>query len=254
LSRCRVLVTKPIGGADLAALAARALADAERGLGGRGLALDDVALRVLVQAAAGDARRLLTSLEVAADMAEAASEKTIARAHVEQAISRRVLLYDNGGEEHYNVVSAFIKSLRGSDPDAALHYMVRMLEAGEDPIFVLRRMVIFASEDVGSADPMALVVAVNALAAFELVGMPEGSLPMTQAAQIPARPRGQHRAGRAVPARRALRPALLRAEGRGARGRDPRAARGVARQALTRARLHGGAGRTWVLTAADRWA
>ena len=178
LSRCRVLVTKPIPGADLAALADRALAD-PRGLLDRGLALDDTAKRVLVQAAAGDARRLLTSLEVAVDLAAPAT--TILREHVEQAIARRVLLYDQGGEEHYNVISAFIKSMRGSHPDAALHYMVRMLEAGEDPIFILRRMVIFASEDIGSADPLALVVAVQALAAFELVGLPEGSLPLTQA-------------------------------------------------------------------------
>jgi putative ATPase len=181
LSRCRVLVTKPIPGGDLAALAGRALADRERGLGQRELVLDDTARKVLVAAAGGDARRLLTSLEVAADMAEASGTKTILREHVEQAVSRRVLLYDQGGEEHYNVVSAFIKSLRGSDPDAAMHYMVRMLEAGEDPIFILRRLVIFASEDIGNADPMALVVANQALQAFQLVGMPEGSLPLTQA-------------------------------------------------------------------------
>ena len=188
LSRCRVLVTKPIGGADLAALARRAIADAVRGLGARALILDEVALKVLVQAAGGDARRLLTSLEVAADMAEASSitdtvaaPTVILREHVEQAIARRVLLYDAGGEEHYNVVSAFIKALRGSDPDGAMHWLVRMLEAGEDPIFVLRRLVIFASEDIGNADPMALVIANNALAAFQLVGMPEGTLPLTQA-------------------------------------------------------------------------
>jgi putative ATPase len=181
LSRCRVLVTKPIPGADLAALAKRALADVARGLGDRKVELDDIALKVLVQAAGGDARRLLTSLEVSADMAEASGTKTILREHVEQAISRRVLLYDQGGEEHYNVISAFIKSLRGSDADGAMHWLVRMLEAGEDPIFVLRRLVIFASEDIGNADPMALVVAMNALQAFQLMGMPEGTLPITQA-------------------------------------------------------------------------
>lgn len=181
LSRCRVLVTKPIPGADLAALAKRALDDVTRGLGDRKLALDDIALKVLVQAAGGDARRLLTSLEVSADMCEATGTKTILREHVEQAISRRVLLYDQGGEEHYNVISAFIKSLRGSDADGAMHWLVRMLEAGEDPIFVLRRLVVFASEDIGNADPMALVVAMSALQAFQLVGMPEGTLPITQA-------------------------------------------------------------------------
>ena len=181
LSRCRVLVTKPIAAPELAALADRALLDHERGLGARQLTLDEVAKRALVTASAGDARRLLTSLEVAADMAEAAGTTTILREHVEQAVSRRVLLYDQGGEQHYDVVSAFIKSLRGSDPDAAMHYLARMLEAGEDPIFLLRRLVIFASEDIGSAEPMALVIAVNALQAFQLVGMPEGALPLTQA-------------------------------------------------------------------------
>ena len=181
LSRCRVLVTKPIPPVELSALGDRALADPERGLGARGLSLDDVARRALLAASGGDARRLLTSLEVAADMAEAAGTKTLLREHVEQAVSRRVLLYDQGGEQHYDVVSAFIKSLRGSDPDAAMHYLARMLEAGEDPVFILRRLVIFASEDIGSAEPMALVVAVNALTAFQIVGMPEGALPLTQA-------------------------------------------------------------------------
>jgi len=104
------------------------------------------------------------------------------RRSVEEALQRRALLYDKGGDEHYDVVSAFIKSLRGSDPDAAVYYLVRMLESGEEPRFLLRRMVIFASEDVGNADPRALSVAVDALRAFELVGLPEGVLPMTQAA------------------------------------------------------------------------
>jgi putative ATPase len=180
LSRCRVLVTKPIDDDALASLVGRALS-AERGLAPRGLSIDDDAQRALVTAASGDARRVLTSLEVAADMAESDAVKRIALAHVEQAVARRVLLYDKAGEEHYNVVSAFIKSMRGSDPDAAIHYMVRMLEAGEDPLFILRRMVIFASEDVGNADPVALQTAVAALQAFELVGLPEGAIPMAQA-------------------------------------------------------------------------
>jgi putative ATPase len=101
---------------------------------------------------------------------------------VEEALQRKTLLYDKGGDEHYDVVSAFIKSMRGSDPDAAVYWMARMLEAGEDPIFILRRIVIFAAEDVGNADPQALGVAVSALEAFRLVGLPEGYLPMTQAA------------------------------------------------------------------------
>jgi putative ATPase len=181
LSRCRVLVTKPIPGPALNDLLDRALTTPERGLGERQLTLDDDARTALLVASGGDARRLLTSLEVSADMAEAEGRKQIARGDVEQAVARRVLLYDAGGEEHYNVVSAFIKSLRGSDPDAALHYLARMIEAGEDPIFILRRLVIFASEDIGNADPQAVVVCIACLQAFQLVGMPEGALPMTQA-------------------------------------------------------------------------
>ena len=100
---------------------------------------------------------------------------------VEQAISRRVLLYDKNGDAHYDIISAFIKSMRGSDPDAAMHYLVRMLESGEDPRFILRRLIIFASEDVGNADPQALQVATAALTAYEMVGLPEGTLPLTQA-------------------------------------------------------------------------
>jgi len=102
-------------------------------------------------------------------------------ANAEEALQQKTLLYDKAGEEHYNVVSAFIKSMRGSDPDAAVYWMSRMIEAGEDPLFVLRRMVIFAAEDIGNADPQALGVAVDALQAFELVGLPEGTLPLTQA-------------------------------------------------------------------------
>jgi putative ATPase len=133
----------------------------------------------VVAAAAGDARRLYTVLEVAAALAGDGS--AISGEHVAEAAQGRTLLYDKAGDEHYGVVSAFIKSMRGSDPDAAVYWMTRMLEAGEDPRFVLRRMVIFASEDVGNADPQALVIATAALSAFELVGLPEGVLPLTQA-------------------------------------------------------------------------
>ncbi len=185
LSRCRVLVTKPIPAAALSALLDLALSDVVRGIGTLKLTLDDVARKVLLMSSSGDARRCLTALEVAADLCQARGASTpatiIERVDVEQAISRRVLLYDKGGEEHHNVVSAFIKSMRGSDPDAALHYLARMIEAGEDPVFIARRMVIFASEDVGNADPMALVVATSALQAFQLMGMPEGALPLSQA-------------------------------------------------------------------------
>jgi putative ATPase len=124
-------------------------------------------------------------LEVAADLSRRAAGDTptaaITAAHIAEAAQGKSLLYDKAGDEHYGVVSVFIKAMRGSDPDAAVYWMTRMLEAGEDPRFVLRRLVIFASEDVGNADPQALVVATAALTAFELVGLPEGVLPLTQA-------------------------------------------------------------------------
>jgi putative ATPase len=175
LSRCRVVTLRALEEEELESLLRRALTD-ERGLRGRASA-DDEALRFIAGSSAGDARRALTALEVAAQHASGKVDKAAA----EEALQHKALLYDKAGEEHYNVVSAFIKSMRGSDPDAALYWMTRMLEAGEDPVFVLRRMVIFASEDIGNADPRALLVAVGALQAFELVGLPEGTLPMTQA-------------------------------------------------------------------------
>jgi putative ATPase len=177
LSRCRVVRLEALSEEHLTQLARRALADRERGLGGRDVA--DEVLAQVVTRAAGDARRMFGILEVACELAGTA-EVTVA--HVDEASQQRTLLYDKTGEEHYGVVSAFIKSMRGSDPDAAAYWMVRMLEAGEDPRFLLRRMVIFASEDIGNADPQALQVAVAALQAFQLVGLPEGVLPMTQAA------------------------------------------------------------------------
>lgn len=175
LSRCRVVTLRGLEEDELHTVLARALNDA-RGFGGK-LAVDEDALMMLAQSAGGDARRALTGLEVAAQNADG----RVTRKHVEEALQQRTLLYDKGGEEHYNVVSAFIKSMRGSDADAAVYWMARMLEAGEEPRFILRRLVIFASEDVGNADPQALSVAVNALHAFELLGLPEGTLPLTQA-------------------------------------------------------------------------
>ena len=164
---------------DLRGILRRAL-DEDRRLRELGLEVADELLELLARASHGDARRALTSLEVAAQLA--GDQPALDRELVEQAIQRKMLLYDKAGEEHYNVVSAFIKSMRGSDPDAAVYWMVRMLEAGEDPLFILRRLVIFASEDIGNADPGALQLAVAALDAFRLVGLPEGVLPMTQAA------------------------------------------------------------------------
>jgi putative ATPase len=181
LSRCRVVRLEPLADDELAGLAARALADTERGLGGMGLAMDAEVTAQLVAAASGDARRLYSVLEVAADLAHRAGAPAIGAEHIAEAAQGKSLLYDKAGDEHYGVISAFIKSMRGSDPDAAVYWMTRMIEAGEDPRFVLRRMVIFAAEDVGNADPQALGVAVAALHAVELVGLPEGVLPMTQA-------------------------------------------------------------------------
>lgn len=192
LSRCRVLRLTALPETSLRQLAEQALVDRERGLGQRPTQVNaelPELLDRLVAASDGDARRLLTLLEVSVELArsEATSagegaEVVLRTAHVTEAIQGKTLLYDRAGDEHYGVISAFIKSLRGTDPDAAVYWMTRMLEAGEDPRFLLRRMVIFASEDVGNADPQALGVATSALAGFELVGMPEGALILTQAA------------------------------------------------------------------------
>jgi putative ATPase len=182
LSRCRVYVLQPLDEDGLIAILRRALLDVERGLGGLGIAPDDGALRTLAAASWGDARRALLVLELACEDAADRAERALSVEGVERVLSEKVLLYDKAGEEHYNIVSAFIKSLRGSDPDAAAYYLARMLEAGEDPRFVIRRMVIFASEDIGNADPGALALAVDTLQAYEFVGLPEAVLPLTQCA------------------------------------------------------------------------
>ncbi len=182
LSRAKVFVLEPLTPAALVTVLERAISDAERGLGGRGVAAPPLVLDAVARTSYGDARKALTTLEIACDLAAQNGEQELSPALIEEAAQQKMLLYDKAGEEHFNVVSAFIKSLRGSDPDAAVYWMTRMLEAGEPPRFILRRMVILASEDIGNADPRALEVAVNALSAFELVGLPEGVLPMTQAA------------------------------------------------------------------------
>ena len=181
LSRCRVVTLRPLTEEELEGLldAGGALA---RAAWAATSSLAPEARALFARFAYGDARRALNALEVAAAAVRLAGRPEILPADAEEAMQHRPLLYDKEGEEHYNVVSAFIKSLRGSDPDAAVYYLTRMLEAGEEPRFVLRRMVIFASEDVGNADPRALSVAVDALQAVELVGLPEGVLPMSQAA------------------------------------------------------------------------
>jgi putative ATPase len=179
LSRARVFRLEPIAKEDLARLLERALLDPEHGLGTWGMSADEKALAMIAEMAEGDARRALDVLELAAS--DARSRQTVLdEKAVEDALASRTLLYDKSGEEHYNVVSAFIKSMRGSDPDAAIYWMMRMLEAGEDPLFVMRRMIIFASEDVGNADPNALKIAVAADSAFRRLGMPEGLHPLAQ--------------------------------------------------------------------------
>ena len=178
LSRARVFELSPLGEADLVSLLERALADAERGLRGLGLAAASEALSAIARGAQGDARRALDVLEVAARFAAERGAREIGADMVAEALASATLVHDKSGEGHYNVVSAFIKSMRGSDPDAALYWMMRMLEAGEDPLFVLRRMIIFASEDIGNADPRALQVAMAADQAFQRLGMPEGLHPL----------------------------------------------------------------------------
>ncbi|GFO64205.1 ATPase AAA [Geomonas paludis] len=178
LSRCKVLVLNPLADEDVRQILVNALNDRERGLGEFELAASEDALSFLAEQAGGDARIALNTLETAARLAR---DGEISLDIAREASQKKPLLYDKGGEEHYNVISAFIKSMRGSDPDAALYWLARMIEAGEDPIFILRRMVIFASEDVGNADPRGLQMAVSALEAFRLVGMPEGRIILGQA-------------------------------------------------------------------------
>jgi putative ATPase len=182
LSRCKVFRLEALGAGELMTLLSRALADEERGLGQKKLHADDDALAAIAQIAQGDARRALTTLEAISEDLASEGKDQITLVAISASQERAPLLYDKAGEEHYNVVSAFIKSMRGSDPDAAVYWMMRMLEAGDDPLFVLRRMMIFASEDIGNADPRALLIATNADAAFRRMGMPEGLYPLAHAA------------------------------------------------------------------------
>lgn len=182
LSRCKVVVLEPLAPEAVARIVERALRDIPRGLGARDFALDDDALAFIAQASGGDARRALNLLEAAAADAEASRARTIEVGRLRDLLQRRMLLYDKAGEEHYNLISALHKSMRESDPDATLYWLVRMLEAGEDPLYVARRIVRFASEDIGLADPRALRVSLDAKEAFEFLGMPEGSLALVEAA------------------------------------------------------------------------
>ena len=175
-SRCRVFTLRPLDSAALGRIARRALSE-PHGLGARGLEIEEDALGTLARLAQGDARRALGLLESAAERVE----DSIGLAALEAALEAGLPDYQKAGEAHYDVISAFIKSLRGSDPQAAVYWLARMLEAGEDPRFITRRMLIFASEDVGNADPQALGVASAAADAFDRVGLPEGRIILTQA-------------------------------------------------------------------------
>jgi putative ATPase len=184
LSRTRLFRFVPLADDDVRTLIRRAVADPEQGLGALRVMLDPEAEVHLVDVADGDARGALSALELAALSAEpdASGERRITREVAQEATQGRALAYDRDGDQHFDAVSAFIKSLRGSDPDAALYWMARMIAAGEDPRFIARRMVIHAAEDVGLADPTALLVANAAAHAVEYVGLPEAQIPMAQAA------------------------------------------------------------------------
>jgi putative ATPase len=183
LSRSRVLTLKPLTDDELTRIIERALSDTERGLGGQGVRLEPDALAFLLDVAAGDARVALNAVELAAQVAPEApgGGRPVDRALMAEVLQRRAPLYDKGGDPHYETVSAFIKSVRASDPDAAIYWLARMLEAGEDPLFIARRLVILAAEDVGLANPGALPVAVAAQQAAHFVGMPEGAIPLAEA-------------------------------------------------------------------------
>ncbi len=182
LSRSRVIRLKQLERDDLVRLIERALADAERGLGRLGMAISEDAVGGLIAGGNGDARAVLTALEIAADVALAGNRTTISPEDVQQALQDRRPYYDRQSDYHYDSISAFIKSVRGSDPDAALYWLARMIDAGEDPLFIVRRMVILAAEDVGLADPQALVVATACQQAVHFIGLPEGFLPMSECA------------------------------------------------------------------------
>ncbi len=189
LSRCRVITLQPLAEDELLALLNHALDDAERGLGEHRLVLAEDAAAHLVRMSDGDGRNALNNLEMASFLAMARqapgaqeAPRRIELADIEQAVQQRALQYDKSGEAHYNLISALHKSMRGSDPDAALYWLARMLTAGEDPLYIARRMVRFASEDVGNADPYALPLTMAAMEAFRFIGPPEGELALAQAA------------------------------------------------------------------------
>lgn len=183
VSRSRVFQLRPLEDANLRVLLNRALKDEERGFGDRSVRMDNDALEHLVRVAGGDARNALNALELAVEstLSEADGVVRITLEVAQESIQRRAVLYDKDGDAHYDTISAFIKSVRGSDPDAALYWLAKMLYAGEDPRFILRRLIILAGEDIGLGDPMGLVVANAAAQAFDYIGLPEGIYPIVEA-------------------------------------------------------------------------
>ena len=180
LSRCKVLVLERLTEESIASILDRAIKDADKGLGRFSVNIEKDAIEFIARVADGDARCALNCLETAFNIAspDENGARAITVEAAAEAMQKKALIYDKAGEEHYNVISAFIKSMRGSDPDAAVYYLARMVEAGEDALFIARRMVIFASEDIGNADPNALSVAINVKDAVHFVGMPEGWIPL----------------------------------------------------------------------------
>ncbi len=183
LSRSQVFQFKPLSKEELFVVIKRAIVDKERGLGNLQIAADEDAMQHIAEMSDGDARKALSALEIAA-LTTPADDNTQIRITIEiaeESIQKKHVVYDKKGDQHYDTISAFIKSMRGSDPDAAVYYLAKMIYAGEDPRFIARRIVICASEDVGNADPMALLIATSALRAVEFIGMPEGKIPLAQA-------------------------------------------------------------------------
>ncbi len=184
LSRCQVIVLKPLDKDDIKKIITQALADQDNGLGALDLTIDKEAADLLSGAVDGDCRRCLNCLETAAILATRSKEQKqgrITQEHIQEAMQERTLQYDQAGEEHYNLISALHKSLRDSDPDGACYWLARMLTAGEDPLYLARRLIRFASEDVGNADPRALEVALSCRQAYHMLGSPEGELALYQA-------------------------------------------------------------------------
>jgi putative ATPase len=183
LSRSQIFEFKPLPEGDILGILRKALEDRERGLANLNIAADEEALRHIAKMSDGDARKALSALELAAltTQPDDSGKMRITLATAEESIQKKVVVYDKKGDQHYDTISAFIKSMRGSDPDAAVYYLAKMIYAGEDPRFIARRIVICASEDVGNADPTALVLAVSALRAVEFIGMPEAKIPLAQA-------------------------------------------------------------------------